>query len=171
MHRLYLSTVTISTEINTPNAVTVDRRQASALKLWVVLARAYWAIEAAASADVARHGITIAEFGILEALHHKGPLLLGEIQRKLLCSSGGITYLVDRLEGQGLVERRECPSDRRARYAALTRKGQKLIRRIFPEHAERIAQLLAGLNGKDQQRAGALLRKLGRTAAAIVDEN
>ncbi len=161
----------MSTEIHSPSAVTVGRRQATALKLWVVLARAYSAIEAAASADVARHGLTIAEFGILEALHHKGPMLLGEIQRKLLCSSGGITYLVDRLEEQRLVERRQCPSDRRARYAALTPKGHRLIRRIFPEHAERIAQLLAGLNGKDQQRAGALLRKLGRTAAAIVDEN
>jgi MarR family 2-MHQ and catechol resistance regulon transcriptional repressor len=135
-----------------------------ALKLWVVLARAYRAVERQVEADVARHGLTLAEFGILEALHHKGPLLLGEIQRKILVSSGGITYLVDRLSAKGLVERRACPEDRRARYAALTRDGEQLVRRIFPEHARRIQQLLAGLSAAEQAEAIALLRTLGRAA-------
>jgi MarR family 2-MHQ and catechol resistance regulon transcriptional repressor len=85
------------------------------LKLWVVLSRAQAAIAAHVRDDVARHDLTLAEFGILEALHHKAPMLLGEVQKKILVSSGGITYLVDRLEKKGLVERRECPSDRRAR--------------------------------------------------------
>ena len=92
-------------------------------------------------------------------------MLLGELQRKLLVSSGGITYLVDRLAEQGLVKRRPSPEDRRARYAALTRKGEELIRRIFPEHAERLAQVLSGLNEDEKRRATALLRKLGQRAA------
>ncbi|HEY0777923.1 MAG TPA: MarR family transcriptional regulator, partial [Gemmatirosa sp.] len=74
-----------------------------ALKLWVVLARAHAAIAARAAADIARHGLTLAEFGVLEALHHKGRMLLGEVQRSLLVSSGGVTYLVDRLERRGWV--------------------------------------------------------------------
>src|SRR3954468_9259159 len=94
--------------------------QASSLKLWVVLARAYAAVARHAEADIARHGLTLTEFGILEALYHVGPLLLGELQQKILGSSGGVTYLVDRLAEKGLVERQECPEDRRARYAALT---------------------------------------------------
>src|SRR5687767_12099504 len=96
---------------------------ATALKLYVVLARALSAIQEHARADVTRHGLTPMEFAILEALYHKGPLLLGELQKAILVSSGGITYLVDRLVEKGLVERRECPSDRRARYAALTPAG------------------------------------------------
>src|SRR4051794_31619504 len=108
-----------------------------ALKLWVVLARAHTAIYSHVQEDVARHGLTVAEFGVLEALFHKGPMLLGEVQRRILVSSGGITYLVDRLAQKGLVERRECSEDRRARYAALTAAGEALIRQIFPGHAAR----------------------------------
>lgn len=137
------------------------------LKLWVVLSRAQAAIEAHARADVERHDLTLAEFGILEALHHKGPMLLGEVQKKILVSSGGITYLVDRLEKKGLVERQECPTDRRARYAALTPAGEELIRRTFPEHARALADALAGLDDDEKREAITLLRKLGKHAATI----
>ena len=138
-----------------------------ALRLWVVLARAYTTIARQVEADVARHGLTTSEFGILEVLYHKGQLLLGEIQRKVLVSSGGITFLVDRLAARGLVERRACPADRRARYAVLTADGEALIERIFPEHRERLHSLLAGLSAADQLEAARLLRDLGRAAAEL----
>ena len=140
-----------------------------ALKLWVVLARAYAAISRRTAADIARHDLTITEFGIMEALHHKGPLLLGEIQKKILVTSGGITYLVDRLEEKGLVRREDCPTDRRARYAVLTPAGARLITRIFPGHAAAITEALAGLTAREQGEATALLRRLGRSAAGLND--
>jgi MarR family 2-MHQ and catechol resistance regulon transcriptional repressor len=140
---------------------------ATALKLWVVLSRAQAAVARHAEADVARHGLTIAEFAIIEALYHRGPLLLGELQRKILVSSGGVTYLVDRLVAKGLVERQECPNDRRARYAALTPDGDALVARIFPEHARSIALAVSGLTPGEQERATALLRKLGKAAEEL----
>src|SRR5829696_5942697 len=93
---------------------TTDPSHELALKLWGVLARAHNAVERHAQGHVQEHGLTLPEFGILEALYHKGPLLLGEVQRKILVSSGGVTYLVDRLTAKGLVERQDCPEDRRA---------------------------------------------------------
>lgn len=138
-----------------------------ALKLWVVLARAYNAVAEHDRASLAREGFTPAEFAVLEVLYHKGPLLLGEVQRKVLVSSGGITYLVDRLEERGLVERRPCAEDRRARYAALTPEGEALIRRIFPVHAERLERALSGLTEEEQREAVRLLRKLGLHAASL----
>jgi MarR family 2-MHQ and catechol resistance regulon transcriptional repressor len=136
-----------------------------ALKLWVVLSRAHDAVAAHSQADIARHGLTPAEFGVLEALYHKGPLLLGEVQRKILVTSGGVTYLVDRLAAKGLVERRRCPTDRRAAYAALTPGGEALIREIFPDHGAAIARALAGLTAEEKEQATHLLRTLGRFAA------
>lgn len=137
------------------------------LHLWVVLARAFRAIEAHAAADAARHGLTLAEFGILEALWHKGPLLLGELGQTILVSSGGITFLVDRLEKRGLVMREECEADRRARYGVLTREGEKLVQRIFPEHQARIRAVLAGLDAPAQAQAAEMLKRLGRHAATL----
>lgn len=137
------------------------------LKLFVVLARAHASVTRHAEADVARHGLTLTEFGILEALYHKGPLLLGEVQRRILVSSGGITFLVDRLQAKGLVERRTCTEDRRARYAVLTKQGESLIRRIFPQHARCIARAVSGLTKGERQTAIKLLRTLGRLAAGM----
>ena len=136
-----------------------------ALKLYIVLSRAYHAVERHSELDIAQHGLSNGEFAIMEALYHKGPLLLGEVQRKILASSGGVTYLVDRLEANGLVERRECETDRRARYAALTKKGDALIRRIFPAHAAAIEHGVAGLSNAEKKQAIELLRRLGVTAA------
>ena len=136
---------------------------AAALRLWVILSRAHAAI--ATLADVARHGLTLAEFGILEALYHRGPMLLGEVQRRILVSSGGITFLMDRLAAKGLVERRSCEADRRARYAALTPDGTDLVGRIFPEHAAMLTGSMEGLSVDDQLAAAELLRALGLHAA------
>lgn len=151
----------------TANSAASTAARDTALKLWIVLARSFAAIERDIHAELATHEITPTEFGILEALHHKGPLLLGEIQRKVLVTSGGITYLVDRLTEKGLVERQECPGDRRARYAVLTPAGSALIRKIFPAHAKRIERAVSGLTATEQAQATVLLRRLGLAAAAI----
>ncbi|KPK82445.1 MAG: hypothetical protein AMS25_02375 [Gemmatimonas sp. SM23_52] len=153
--------------MNSTEISSAPKGQAAALKLWVVLARAYAAIEEQAAHHVAEHGLTLAEFGILEALYHKGPMLLCELQRKILVSSGGITYLVDRLEAEKLVRRRPSAEDRRARYVELTGQGQRLIQRVFPEHARRLSEVLSALSGREQRQAAALLRKLGRQAAGL----
>lgn len=157
----------LPSEADRPASPPSDVPTATALKLWVVLSRANAAIEAHVTADIERHGLTPAEFGVLEALHHKGPLLLGDVQRRTLVSSGGTTFLVDRLEKRGLVERRLCASDRRARYAALTTAGRALIAEIFPVHAEAVRRALSGLGLADQRQAIELLRVLGHEAAAL----
>lgn len=143
----------------------LSEASSAALRLWVILSRAHSAIAAHASADVARHGLTLAEFGILEALYHRGPMLLGEVQRRILVSSGGITFLVDRLTAKGLVERRTCEADRRARYAALTPAGSELVARIFPEHAALLTQVMEGLSVDDQGTAADMMRAMGLYAA------
>src|SRR6476659_3583836 len=145
----------------------LDRKQDTALKLLVVMARAFNAVtEYVGREDMEQHGITQTEFAILEVLDHKGPLLLGEVQRKILVTSGGITYLVDRLVEKGFVKREECAEDRRARYVVLTPAGTALIRKIFPQHTTAVERALSGLTLAEQREATQLLKKLGLAAAA-----
>lgn len=139
--------------------------QERALKLFVVLQRAATAVMATLQRKANLQGLTPTEFEILEALYHKGPLLLGDIQKKILLSSGGVTYTIDRLAEKGLVERRECPTDRRARFAALTPKGEGIIAKVFPRQAENIEAVMSVLSPREQEDAIALLRKLGMSAA------
>jgi MarR family 2-MHQ and catechol resistance regulon transcriptional repressor len=120
-----------------------------------------------AEEDIARHGLAFTEFAALEALYHKGPLLLGDIQRRILVSSGGITYVIDRLEKKGLVTREACPSDRRATYAKLTPTGTALIAEIFPAHRERIEAALRGATEEEQEQLLDLLRRVGKYAECL----
>lgn len=150
----------------TAHPLEVSEETATALKLWVVLSRAQAAVSAHVTADVARHGITLTEFGILEALYHRGAMLLGEVQRRILVSSGGITFLVDRLVAKGLVERQQCPTDRRARYATLTSAGESLLAQIFPAHAAAIERAVGALDPDEQALAVQLLKRLGHGAAS-----
>ena len=138
--------------------------RSQALRLWVALARAFSAVESAAARDAARHGLTLAEFGVLEALHHLGPMSLGELQRKVLVSSGGMTWLVNGLERRGLVSRTVSEADRRVRIATLTDEGSDLIGRIFPEHRVAIRDAVSGLTREEQKRATELLSRLARAA-------
>jgi MarR family 2-MHQ and catechol resistance regulon transcriptional repressor len=147
--------------------VPVPIPDSQALKLWVVLSRAFNAVESHARADFARHGLTPAEFGALEVLHHRGPLLLGELQKKILVSSGGTTYVIDRLGQRGLVVRTRSASDRRASYVELTRDGSALMEEIFPLHEQVIERAMSGLPDTDKRILAGMLKQLGHEAARL----
>src|SRR5438034_8319916 len=99
------------------------------LKLWIVLARAFDAVERHSRASIARFGLGTTEFGVLEVLYHKGELPVCEVQRRILVESSSTTYVVDKLVQRGLVRRRASGSDRRVTLLALTPAGRQLIAR------------------------------------------
>jgi MarR family 2-MHQ and catechol resistance regulon transcriptional repressor len=143
-----------------------------ALELWIVLARATDAVGRHARADVVRHGLADAEFGILEVLYHKGPLRVCEAQRRILLQSGSTAYVVDKLVRKKLVRRSPNPQDKRGTLLVLTARGRGLMRQIFPDHAAAICRAMRGLSRREQKRAAELVRKLGLTAAATaLDES
>lgn len=136
-------------------------------QLWDELSRAFDALREHAAGDVARHGLSLGEFGVLEALVDGGPLRAGELQEEARASSGGVTYLVDRLEERGLVERRPDPEDRRARLVELTGRGRAMMDRVLPQHAAALQYATSGLDASGKRRAVELLRELGATAADL----
>jgi len=133
-----------------------------ALRLWIALARCYSTFSRAVAGKVQEYGLTTPQFGILEALHHLGPLSLGELADKLLVTGGNVTYVMDRLEEQGLVFRERSPEDRRIITAKLTAKGKALIAQVFPGHRTYIESLARHLSLEEQEEMRALLKKLGR---------
>jgi MarR family 2-MHQ and catechol resistance regulon transcriptional repressor len=140
------------------------------LRLWVVLARAYHTLAKAAAADLAERGLTTPQFSVLEALFHVGPLSLGDLAGKLLVTGGNITYVVDRLEEQGLVRRTRSDKDRRIVRASLTAKGRRLVERVYPPHAQYMEELVACLETDEVAEARRSLKKLGTSVAARLDE-
>lgn len=131
------------------------------LKLFIVLSRAYKAINEQVNKLIQTKGLNPTEFAVLELLYHKGDQPLQQIGGKILLASGSITYVVDKLEEKGLLKRAACPKDRRVTYAQITDEGKKFIDDIFPDHEQRIHELMSSLTTDEKETAIELIKKLG----------
>jgi MarR family 2-MHQ and catechol resistance regulon transcriptional repressor len=109
--------------------------------------------------------LTMSQFGVLETLHHLGPLCQGALSSKLLKSTGNITLVLDNLEKRGLVRRVRELEDRRMVLISLTSEGEELISRLFPAQAAAIANEMGVLTLAEQETLGKLCRKLGKGRA------
>src|SRR3954451_4485164 len=145
-------------------------RTPTAGQLWVVLARCHKALSVLVEHSIAKEGLCLSDFMILEALLHKGPLTITEIQGKVLLASGSMTAAVDRLENKGHVVRKTTPEDRRARRLELTEEGRTLITAVFEAHNQGLANWMSGLTGAEKQQAYGVLKKLGLSAAAVLPQ-
>jgi MarR family transcriptional regulator, 2-MHQ and catechol-resistance regulon repressor len=135
-----------------------------ALDAYVKLLRASRAVLARVEPRLAEAALTTTQFGVLEAILHKGPLSQRDLSRKVLTSPGNMTDLIDKLEVRGLVRRVRQKADRRAMWVELTAEGRALIEPLFAAHAGDIDAAMAGLDGSELRQLGALLRKLGLAA-------
>lgn len=142
-----------------------SREEARALNAYVKLMRAAESVSAHIHAHLAGTGLTVSQFGVLEALYHLGPLSQAEIAKKILKSSGNITMVIDNLEKRGLVKRERDQEDRRYYAVRLTPAGKKTIGTLFPRHAGRIVKGMKALTSAEQETLGNLCRKLGRSVA------
>jgi MarR family 2-MHQ and catechol resistance regulon transcriptional repressor len=108
---------------------------------------------------------------VLEVLYHKGPMALCSIGEKLLVTSGNITYVADQLEKAGLLKRQRSREDRRVIVARVTARGEALLDRHFPSHAECMRGAAQLLSPKERDELARLLKRWGKavqsaTAAA-----
>jgi MarR family 2-MHQ and catechol resistance regulon transcriptional repressor len=138
-------------------------------QLWIVLARSYKALSKLVERSIAKEGLCLSDFMILEALLHIGPLTITEIQAKVLLALGSMTIAVDRLENKGYIIRKATPEDRRARRLELTEEGRRLITMVFKSHSRELESWMSDLTGAEKQQAYAVLRKLGLSAAATYE--
>lgn len=106
-------------------------------------------------------GLTITQFGVLEILHHIGPLCQSELAEKLLKSGGNLTLVVDNLEKADYVVRERDPADRRFVMVKLTEKGQAFIASLFPKVVARMTREMSVLSSTELSDLGRLCKKVG----------
>jgi MarR family 2-MHQ and catechol resistance regulon transcriptional repressor len=136
--------------------------RAAARRLLVVMSRALRSVTAPLRQHLKQWDLSATEFGVLEALYHKGPLPLGELAERMLVTGASTTYTVKRLEERGLLRRRPCAEDQRFVFGELTEAGRALVAEIFPAHAEEIRRAMRGLTRQEKRDAAALLIRLER---------
>lgn len=132
-----------------------------ALDAYIKLVRASESVTSRVVKHLDNEGLTVSQFGVLEALFHLGPLSQRELAQKILKSGGNVSMVIDNLEKRGLVKRERGEEDRRLYRITLTLQGRELIRNIFPRHAKKIVSQMSVLTKEELQELGNLCRKLG----------
>ena len=137
------------------------------LKAVTVMLRASQAIQEVLKKNIALHGLNQTEFAVLELLYHKGDQPIQIIGKKILISSGSITYVVDKLEQKNFAIRKECPTDRRVTFAAITTSGKAFMDEHFPKHETKIEEIFEQLSEDDINDTIELLKRIGHHAAKL----
>jgi len=144
-----------------------SQEEKQALDTYIKLMRAADSVTARLTERKTLEGLSVSQFGVLEALYHLGPMHQKEIGRKILKSSGNITMVVNNLEGKDLVERRRDAQDHRFIVIHLTDQGRTVIEQILPNHVAAILDAMNALSPEEQASLGNLCKKLGRAAQPI----
>jgi len=78
--------------------------------------------------QAARVGLTGPQLSVTKMLEELGDLSLSELSERIRAQNSTVTGIVDRMEREGLVDRKRSAEDRRVVHIRLTDKGLKLAR-------------------------------------------
>jgi DNA-binding MarR family transcriptional regulator len=111
-----------------------------------LLSEAFVGLSARFSAQLAEHNLALVEFEVLLRLARsaEGQLRMTDLSSQTSLTTSGITRVVDRLERDGLVCRRACPTDRRSSYAVITQGGRARLAEVLPGHLALIEHWFTG---------------------------
>ncbi len=110
---------------------------------WRTFLTAYAAAIDRIERDLSEEGLMpLSWYDVLLALYEAPGrrLRMHELARAILVTRGGLTRLVARIEGAGLLRREPDPADGRGLYAVLTEEGLEALRKTWPTYARGIAE-------------------------------
>jgi DNA-binding MarR family transcriptional regulator len=115
--------------------------------------------------------VTLPRFDLMAQLD-KTPagLTLGELSQRMMVSNGNVTSIVEALVGQGMLDRKPSPQDRRAQMVSLTAEGRRMFRLMAASHEDWIAETFAGLNSAEEELLMVLLGKAKMSARKAFGE-
>lgn len=131
------------------------------LKILIGLHRAVNYIDQQTAKICAGKKLSLGQFGVLEALYHKGDLSVGQVQEKILSTSGTIAVIVSNLEARGYICKERDSRDKRRFILHLTDAGRQVIAQVYPENEAKINSIMEFWTAEEQQSMAALLKKFG----------
>jgi MarR family 2-MHQ and catechol resistance regulon transcriptional repressor len=167
----YIDAKRIDLGILQRDAVFMTRSNQGTDHAWLVMMKAMRALTRYAAAGIEETGLGLSDFGVLEVLLNKGPLPVNTIGTIVDLTPGSISIAVNRLFAKGLVTRVESTEDRRVRIIALTSRGKDLIVPAFRKHSGQMKRVLSELRAEELRSLEVALKKLGKRAAALMEES
>ncbi len=116
------------------------------IRTWRALTHVHNAVIEAIERDLQSHkDLPLVWFEVLLRLGQapEGALRLQDLAEQILLSRSGVTRLVDRLEAADLIQRANCPHDRRGTYAVLTDAGRERLQQALPHVLQAVEEHFA----------------------------
>src|SRR3954454_14969773 len=132
--------------------------RSAAREAWALMGQLFWEMRPRMIRVAGEFGLTPPQLFALRALDPSEPVPMRALAAALNCDSSNVTGLVDGLEAQGLVERREAEHDRRIRMLVVTPRGQEVRQRMF-EAVQQVPEAIAALSASDQRTLREILRR------------
>ena len=105
-------------------------------------------------------GLTMTQFDVIATLGNQPPMTCKDLGDKTLVTKGTLTGVLERLEDKGIIQRSVNQADARSQMIGLTKKGQQLFERVFPEHLQHLQKAFGQLSKQDLQDLTQSLQKL-----------
>lgn len=125
---------------------------------WELMGRLFWQLRPRMLRVASEFGLSPPQLFALRALDPGEPVPMSALANALHCDNSNVTGLVDKLEAQGLVERRPAEHDRRVRMVAVTERG-RAVRDRLAEVIHEVPPELAALSAADQRALHDILRR------------
>ncbi len=113
-------------------------------------------------------GITNPQFNALLVLDNHPDITMGELCDRLYLACSTATDLIDRMEKNGLLERRRDPEDRRVIRLRVLPKAKEVIDQVIQARRRYVKSILAKLDKKDIE---TLARSLQQLHSLMTEEN
>ena len=124
------------------------------------LVQAYQAFEMHSGAHIKEMGLTTTQFDIVATLGNQPPMTCKELGEKTLVSKGTMTGVLERLETKGLIKKFMNADDGRSYKIGLSKSGDRLFKKVFPEHVEYLGKSIGKLSKKEIEHAVTVLREV-----------
>ncbi len=128
------------------------------IRAWRGLLRAHASLTKELDARLENaHGLPLVSYEVLTRVADAADerMRMCDLAESVILSRSGLTRLVDRLAGEGLIERAQCPGDARGSYAVLTPLGRERLDAARQTHVAGVRErFLSRLSDEEQQALG-----------------
>ncbi|MFW5838410.1 MAG: MarR family winged helix-turn-helix transcriptional regulator [Bacillota bacterium] len=132
------------------------------LKTLTILFRTTNTFEQWIKEDIKKYHLNVTEFGVLEALYHKGELTIQALKDKILIANSSLTYVLSQLIDKAFIHKRQQTHDKRVFTISLTTKGERVFKSIYRMHLINMRTKLNVLTKNEELTLQTLLKKIGK---------
>jgi len=118
--------------------------------------------------SAAAHGLTATQVSVMKLLDAIGDLSLSSLSVRIGANNSTVTGVIDRMERDGLVQRRRSGEDRRVVYIELTSRGRKLASDAKVDPMQLFRALLEDLPSRDAAELERITTKLVARVREII---